>query len=496
MSMNFCVLVKIAKRMVSFWYQTEGKAYTALVIKDANEIPLFFYVNGNDFLFGEAARDRFFSNDPNAFGNYFEIVKDPALHFTISGNKKPVKQLFYYGIEKYLSHFINTVLYKSDSIETYRNHFPLRFIFEPDIEGKEKALVEDLFTDAGYTNVQRLEYNEALFEVLQQKRVITNKDSIIKLTGIDNNLYVEVYKDLSAGLTVHTKIEGQGSDPRVSILADMILEYIILQNPFLAINKEAEIASILPYASGLLQHISPVMKGDAVLSDGKPYYFRVNERNLNERLLFLSGDSEIYSVIDDLIKTYDLDVQTTTILLEGEEINTVYFSNKLLKKYPNVKGIGTSDDLEAMKVIFSRIAGSGYAVQPVSPNTPPVLPGSNGSKKPPGIVKPGLPPVKTKEPGKPAAKLPPALPPKRSNDIIHSPPLPSNSNLNILIGKVGIVTSRLSPAGKIEIDNIAYEAIAEKKEIGIGAKVKVFGIAGKKYLQVQELGLPPLPPKK
>src|SRR5262249_28291506 len=150
-----------------------------------------------------------------------------------------------------------------------------------------KALVEALFADAGYTNVQRLEYNESLFEVLQQKGVITNKGSLIKLTGIDNNLYVEVYKDLSAGLTIHTKIEGQGSDPRVNILADMILEYIMLQNPFLAINKDVEVASILPYASGLLHHTSPVIKGEAILADGRPYYFRVNERNLSERLLFL-----------------------------------------------------------------------------------------------------------------------------------------------------------------------------------------------------------------
>ena len=494
--MNFCVLVKIAKRMVSFWYQTEGKSYTALVIKDANEIPLFFYVNGNDFLFGEIARNRFFTNDPNAFGNYFEIVKDPSMHFTISGNKKPVKQLFYYGIEKYLSHFINTVLYKSDSIETYRNLFPLRFIFEPDIEGKEKVLVEALFSDAGYMNIQRLEYNDSLFEVLQKKRVITIKDSIIKLTGIDNNLYLELYKDLSAGLTVYTKVEGQGSDPRVNILADMILEYILLQNPYLTLNKEVEVASILPYSSNLLHDVSPIIKGEAVLSDGKSYYFRVNERSLNERLLFLSSDSIIYSAIDDLIKTYGLDVQTTTILLGSEEINTAYFSNKLLKKYPNVKGLTTSDDLEAMKLIFSKIADSGYLINPISPNSPFSVPGKNNSQNSQEIVKPGLPPVKTKEPEKPTVKLPPALPAKKNNEFITSPPPPSNANLNIFIGKLGVVTSKLSPTGKIEIDNIEHEAISEKNEIDIGTKVKVFGISGKKYLQVEKAGLPPLPPKK
>jgi hypothetical protein len=424
MSTNFCVLIKIARRMVSFWYQTEGKSYTALVIKEANEIPLFFYVNGNDFLFGETARDRYFSNDPNAFGNYFEIVKDPSLHFTISGNKKPVKQLFYYAVEKYLSHFINTVLYKSESIETYRNQFPLRFIFEPDIEEKEKALVESLFTDAGYTNVQRLEYNESLFEVLHQKEVIDNNDAVIKLTGIDNNLYAEVYATLSSGLTGQIKIEGQGSDPRVRILAEMILEYIILQNPFLTINKDAEVAFILPYASGLVQNIYPVIKGDAVLSDGKPYFFRVTERNLNEQLLFLSGDNVLYSAIDDLIETYGLDVQSTKILLEGKEINTGYFFNRLQKKYPNVQGISTADNLEAMRMIFLRIAEAGYGLQPNVPITPPALPRKSELKTRNEVVPPKLPPPNPNGRAKPALTSTPPLPPKKDSGNIQPPPLP------------------------------------------------------------------------
>jgi hypothetical protein len=54
--MNFCVLVKISKRMVSFWYQSDGSPYAPLVIKESNEVPLYFYVNGNDFIFGNSAK--------------------------------------------------------------------------------------------------------------------------------------------------------------------------------------------------------------------------------------------------------------------------------------------------------------------------------------------------------------------------------------------------------------------------------------------------------
>ena len=246
--MNFCVLLKVSKRSVTFWYQSERSPFAPLIIKDSNIVPLYFYVNGNDFTFGNAARDRFYLNDPNAYGNYFEIVKDPSKHFTIYGIKKPVKQLFYSGVEQYLSHFINAVLYKGDSIESYRQNFPLRFMFESDLEEREKALIENLFLEAGYFNIDRVDFNKSLFEVLSINGFINEAKSLLLLNGIDNNLYLELYKDLNSELLSSAKLIGQGADPRVKILGELILEYISAQNSFLIMDKDIELSLIqYPY---------------------------------------------------------------------------------------------------------------------------------------------------------------------------------------------------------------------------------------------------------
>lgn len=211
------------------------------MIRESNEVPLFFYVNGHDFIFGKVARDRFYANDPNAYGNYFEIIKDPSLHFSIYGNKKPVKQLFYYGVEQCLSYFINAVLYKGDSIESYRQHFPLRFMFEVDVEDKEKSLIKNLFTEAGYDNVENVEENESLFSILLENGVVSETKSALLLKAVDDNLYVELYKKVPGEVTSFLTLDGQGADPRVKILADMIIDYISAQHPYLAINKSLEV---------------------------------------------------------------------------------------------------------------------------------------------------------------------------------------------------------------------------------------------------------------
>ena len=80
--MDFCVLVKISKRTISFWYQAEENLYAPLIINDTNIIPLCFYVNGNDFVFGNSAKSLFYSNDPNAFGNYFDIINSTIINKT------------------------------------------------------------------------------------------------------------------------------------------------------------------------------------------------------------------------------------------------------------------------------------------------------------------------------------------------------------------------------------------------------------------------------
>jgi hypothetical protein len=397
--MKFCVLTKISKRSVSFWYQSDNNAYAPLSIKGSNEVPLYFYVDGNDFIFGNAAREMFYRHDPNAYGNYFEIIKDPGKHFSIYGNKKPVKQLFYYGIEQYLSHFLNTVLYKTDSIESYRQHFPLRFLFDTDVADHEKSLIEYLFQEAGYFNLDRVHFNGMLFRVLAQKGILPNQKAVLLLSGIDDVLYLKLYKDINAEAIGSFKLEGQGADPRVKILADMIVEYIILQNSYLSIDKDTEIAALLPFCAGLLGNIGPIIKGDAELSDGNTYWFRVNQSNLNDRLQYYSNDSMIYTAIDDLLKSGGLIVEDVIILLGTEEISTAYFSNKLLKRYHYVKEVTVADTMDTMKSVFAEISSSGYTVKSKMSAMPPVL---------------ARPPI-------PAPKTPPPLPPKKLTDILQPP---------------------------------------------------------------------------
>ena len=219
--MSYCVLVKISKQNLSFWYQIEGGNYVSFGIKDSGVIPLCFYVSGNDFHVGSFAKQRAVQNDPHTFSNYFDLIKDPALHFNLHGDLKPAKLLLYYGIENHLSHFIKTVLFKHDSIESFRQHFCLRFWFDEDIEDHEKKMLHDLFAEAGYENVSEVSIGYLLNNVITD--VVQSRLNRIVLSSLNNDLFLTFY-DSKTGVEIHkNKIAGLGSDPRANILAQLII---------------------------------------------------------------------------------------------------------------------------------------------------------------------------------------------------------------------------------------------------------------------------------
>jgi hypothetical protein len=458
--MKYCVLIKISKQQLAFWYQLESGVCTPLSIGGSNKIPLCFYVNENEFKIGEFAKERFLVNDKNAYIDYFELVKDPANHFILHGDSKPVKQLFYYGVENYLSHFIKTILYKNESIEAFRTNFCLRFWFDDDIENQEKILVETLFKEAGYENAA--EVNADLFLNKELIPEINSSRSRVCLSAISNDLYVKLFKSPDFSLVGQIKLEQLGSDPRAKILAKLILEDIQEASPHIYIEEEKEVAYIINHCTQLLSSLLPIMRNDLELSTGVRTDYKIRLAHLEDRLIYNRGvEDKIIPQLESIIGVNGLSGSAIDVVLNGDQLNTNYFREKLTKKFPNVFGVGSSIESKILKLIFADISSNGYKLNsknrsghienaektvPVSVtppvvktppvvNTPPIVNTPSKVTLPP-VVK--VPPVPTKNniattENKPEVKLPPIIKPEvkvppvikevKKEDIPLPPPL-------------------------------------------------------------------------
>ncbi len=425
--MNYSVVVKISRNEISFWQQNDTSPYEALAMKEGNIMPLFFYINGSDFIMGNIARDRSNANDPNAFCDYFDLITDPSKYFTIHGDSKPVKQLIYYGIENYLSHFIKTVLYKNDSIEAYRQNFCLRFWFDTDIEEKEKKLIETIFKDAGYENAIRIDFYLSLFKSFSTKKILPNDSPLIILTSINNCLHLNYFNFSKSGLVSSKKLEGQGSDPRVKILATLILEDIKASSK-IRFEKDEELSYIIPSVVRFLKAPGFIIEDEVTFTSGKKFYFKVRLNDIESRLIYDQGFSKIDSVIKEIITENSINSKLLNIFIIGDQINSPYLIGKLKNNYSesNIQGIENNIIESAIGFLFNQIVDSGYKI----PNNPIIQPEPPQAPLPPiGIttplpLPPPLPPIGINPPPLLPPQLPPKVAPPMPPKATAPPPLP------------------------------------------------------------------------
>jgi len=359
--MKSCVLVKVSKQTLSFWYQMEGGDYAALTFKEGNVVPLCFYANGNEFSIGTFAKERCQVNDPYAYTNYFETVKDPSKYFVLLDDRKPFKQLLYFGIENYLSHFIKTVLYKNESIEAFRSNFCLRFWFEDDLENQERLLVLTLFKEAGYENVSSSTIDNHLKR--QLSGTPPTEKGRVYLSAISNDLYVQLFSSRHEFL-VKFKLPELGSDPRAKILAKLILEDIKEANPHLHIEEEVEIGFIINHCTSLLSSLTPLIRNQIELSTGVRTDYKVRLGHMEERLAYNRGiEDKVIPQLESILGENGLDNSLVDLFLLGDQINTNYFHEKLTKKFPYVTGVPNSIEVKILKSIFVEIASNGYELE-------------------------------------------------------------------------------------------------------------------------------------
>ena len=415
--MNYSIIVKISKYEISFWQQNGNSHCEPLAMKEGNVIPLYFYINGSDFIMGKIARERSNANDPNAYGDYFSLITDPSKYFTIHGDSKPVKQLIYYGIENYLSHFIKTVLYKNDSIEGYRQNFCLRFWFDSDLEEKEKRLIETIFNEAGYDNAVRIDYYQSLFESISSRKTIINGSPLILLTSIDNCLYVNYFNFPQTDIISFRKLEGQGSDPRVKILASLILEDIKETLVQLRFDKDEELAYIIPSVVEFLKKSSNTIEGEVLFTSGKKYDFKVYSRDIESRLTYDQGFSKINSVISEVITENNINTKELNIFIIGDQINTSYLIAKIANKFSDSKILGIEKNIidSSISFLFNQILDSGYKIKSkqshISVKHTVAIPNISSGSTP--IVNPtkiSAPPIQKSEIVPPVKLTPPPIP--------------------------------------------------------------------------------------
>ena len=410
--MKYCVIVELTKSSIRFRYQIDNGQIEVLALKNSEqEVPLAFYLNGDELLMGKYATERASCGDPFAYTDYFELIKDPQKCFKYANEQRPIKQLLYLGVERYLSFFLREKLLAQDSsIDANRPNFPLRFCFGQDISSNERRFVLDQFVLAGYGNVAEVEVEPILFEIVSPN----SKDKLM-LAGVNGDLVMGYYSMRTRRFEQTKVLAGLGVDPRYKKCAEMILEYNISVNPFLSDTLEDNIDVLTVEAKKILNSKSTIITGSLVLSSGNEYIYEFSINDLRSKLSRVGGNQCLLSEVDYFLGTLGTNQGSVEVVLVGDA-NTDYLMAQLNEKYPVVLGVSEAQYFQMWNRVFSTVDLN----PPVSaPSTPPI----------PNAITPTTPPISQHAAVPPIPPSPAPVPPvpPRQAAVPPVPPMPPKS---------------------------------------------------------------------
>jgi len=357
--MNFDIVIYISRNSLSFYFSQNKGEYKVYEFENEPLIPLYFYSEESKFNIGYSAKLKFQRSFPKTYFDYFNLIKDTDSSFKFFNKEKKHKDLLLLGIEYLINHFLRDILMSSDNIADIREKINLNLVFASDIMQNEINFVGELFIAAKYKNLKLIYYNYLLLNFLDKyRRIGAYKDDqgkigaykgYLLIDGLDNNLYIDFYNELSSKTPKFNKIgEDLANDPKIKIIAKMLFDLAVLKSGSLVKEKD-EISRLLPLA----KKYSNTTKSEPLiiveLSDGSIEKVRLKMKKVKEVLSYEANFTKDFDVVKECeqkakVATLDL------LIVIKKSITSLNFLDKI-KSYYN-KFYHCNEEIEEIFELF------------------------------------------------------------------------------------------------------------------------------------------------
>ena len=328
--MKIDIVLKLSNSFIQIYF-SQNKSEFRLYNYESNPItPLYFFSNKQEFLIGEKAKLR-----DDSYKGYFNLIKNTTSEFTfINNNKYKLKELLVYGLETILNSFIKDILLVDKSLKELKDQINLILICDSDIEEFEIIFLDNLFKNK-YENYSIYRLDILLINFLDLKRKTAAHKNYLTLTGIESNLYINLYDNLFSKSPKLSDIGlGLAINPRDKVIAELIFDQIIQRTGSRA-KIEKEINSLISLAKQYTKlDKREFYIRDAKLSDDSSAVVKIKMAVVDYQLSF-DSDSKDFQLISHFIESKKVNDADLGIVLFGN-ISSDNLINKLKSNYNNI----------------------------------------------------------------------------------------------------------------------------------------------------------------
>lgn len=353
--MNFCVLIELSKKKISFLYnRSDGENKLTPFNNDCQDLPLAIFVQGNDIKIGQYAVNEALNKNPYAYTDIFSVMKTVGT-YKYRGEEFHYNTLLFNAIQKYLSYFFDSVLIgQQGRLEQNVSNMPLCFMFNSDVHENERLFVRDCFEKGGYGNVAHTDYDQLVIEASEY-----STPNVICVTSDGTDLYVGIYNAEKAQHITHFIIKDRGKDPRVDATVDILWDSIGYDSYYLDADKERKI--LLQVAENFLSSSNVEFQERVMFTDGVSRECLVSKNQLD--YIILRSDGKIISDIKNALVRNGIESKDCTVVLKGKAANNSYF-DRIFKEEFQVKHVDDSFRSRVLKQLLDDIKESNYRFTP------------------------------------------------------------------------------------------------------------------------------------
>lgn len=362
--MNFCVLIELSKKKISFLYnRSDGENKLTPFDDECQTLPLAIFCQGNDIQIGQYAINEALNKSPYAFTDIFNVMKTVGT-YKYRGEEFHYNTLLFNAIQKYLSYFFDSVLIgQQGRLEQNVSNMPLCFMFNSDVNENERLFVRNCFEKGGYGNVAVTDYDQLVIEASDY-----STPNVICVTSDGSDLYIGIYKTENAQHITSLIIKDHGKDPRVDATVEKLWESIGYDSYYLDAEKERKV--LLQVAENFLSSSDVEFQDKVMFTDGVSRECFVSKNQLD--YIILRSDGKIISDIKNALARQGIETKDCAVVLKGKAANNSYF-DKIFKEEFQVKHVNDSFRSRVLKQLLADIKESDYKFTSENINGNPIV---------------------------------------------------------------------------------------------------------------------------
>ena len=367
--------------------------FKVLTKRDEQIFPLYFYIDptSNSWDYGDRYRVDYERNDPNAIGNFYQLIQENRSTFTVRG-----------GYEKDYIDLLDKILndLKDSYVEFYSglqdsevdlrsiSPVPVRIGWSDNVPEGARPLLEEYLNNRGFKTGETMPvFGELLVRrLLLERKVNPDVRKVLVLDAFSSDLNASLVKIQGSG-KVHREslgiYRGYGADPRVRVIAKFVVNEVnsglhVLHTDEL---KEAEYARHLEPARKWRDQLDatrrPFISVKTTIRQAPNSSFRVNIEKKEVKELSRLHLLQLIRYLEGQIRDSGMDTQDLdAVVVIGDMLNHAGVQQELRQSFGEDKIIRKSEKQlsELLKTMLSDspvAPGSEAAQSPTGPPQPP-----------------------------------------------------------------------------------------------------------------------------